>query len=131
MNIRRISAEELRTRFAEQTEFALIDIHEEGVFSRAHLLAASNLPLSHLELLIEAAVPRGQAEIILCDESTAPKAAGILNELGYENVTVLAGGLSGWTLGGGKLFSGVNVPGKAFGEYIEKSRGTPRSPPRS
>ena len=125
MKIRRISAEELRTRFTGQAEFALIDVREEGVFTRAHLLAASNLPLSRLELLIEEAVPRGQTEIILCDEATAPRAARVLSELDYESLTVLAGGLSGWTLTGGKLFSGVNVPGKAFGEYIEKSRGTP------
>ena len=125
MEIRQISADELRTRFSVESEFALIDVREVGVFTRAHLLAASNLPLSRLELLIEEAVPRGQTEIILCDEGTARRAAQVLNELGYENLTLLTGGLSAWTLNGGKLFSGVNVPGKAFGEYIEKARGTP------
>lgn len=125
MTIQQISAEELCTRFSSNSEFALIDVREEGVFTHAHLLAASNLPLSRLELLIEDAVPRGHTEIILCDESTASQATLILNDLGYENITMLSGGLSAWALNGGKLFSGVNVPGKAFGEYIEHARQTP------
>ena len=125
MTTQQISADELRTRFTNETEFALIDVREEGVFTRGHLLAASNLPLSRLELLIEEAVPRVHTEIILCDEGTALRASRVLNDLGYDNLTVLTGGLSTWTLNGGKLFSGVNVPGKAFGEYIEHSRETP------
>ena len=126
MELTRINVDELRARFTTEDEFALIDTREEGSFTRAHLLAASNLPLSRLELLMEEAVPRVQTEIVVCDESTAPRAVQTLQDLGYENISVLAGGLSGWSLSGGKLFSGVNVPGKAFGEYIEESRGTPK-----
>ena len=125
MALARIGADELRTRFATEGEFALIDTREEGSFTRGHLLAASNLPLSRLELLIEDAVPRVQTEIVLCDEGTVQRALSTLQDLGYENLAVLSGGISAWSLSGGKLFSGVNVPGKAFGEYIEKSRGTP------
>ena len=112
MELQRISADELRTRFTGEGEFAIIDTREEGAFTRAHLLAASNLPLSRIELLIEEAVPRVQTEIILCDEGTAQRARRTLHDFGYENLVLLAGGLSGWSLNGGKLFSGVNVPGK-------------------
>lgn len=125
MTTQSICVDELITRFSDESEFALIDVREEGVFTRGHLLAASNLPLSRIELLIEDAIPRTHTEIILCDEPTAARAIRILNELGYENLTVLTGGLSSWSLSGRKLFSGVNVPGKAFGEYIENARGTP------
>jgi len=123
--IKSISNAELRARFVGHKEFALIDVREVGDFSRGHLLAASNLPLSRLELLIDKTIPCRATEIVLADRSTAIRATEQLHGLGYQNIISLEGGLSGWALGGGKLFSGVNVIGKAFGEYIEKNRHTP------
>lgn len=38
---------------------------------------------------------------------------------------MIEGGLSGWHLANGRIFPGWNVIGKAFGDYIEKTRGTP------
>jgi len=38
---------------------------------------------------------------------------------------VLEGGTRGWAEGGQVLFSGVNVPSKAFGEVVEHASGTP------
>ena len=120
-----ISVTEFRDRFSRAEEFAVIDVREIGNFTRAHLLAASNLPLSRLEALIGAAVPARQTEIILTDFASAPRAAAVLGKLGYQRVTVLGGGLGSWALDGGKVFSGTNVIGKAFGEYIEKTKHTP------
>ena len=40
-------------------------------------------------------------------------------------VAVLEGGIDAWERAGFVLFSGVNVPSKAFGEYIEHESGTP------
>ena len=40
-------------------------------------------------------------------------------------VAVLAGGTPGWKAAGHVLFSGVNVPSKAFGEWVEAGRHTP------
>jgi rhodanese-related sulfurtransferase len=39
---------------------------------------------------------------------------------------VLAGGIEGWAQAGYELFSGVHVPSKAFGEYVEHHEDTPR-----
>ncbi|MGE8633787.1 MAG: rhodanese-like domain-containing protein, partial [Achromobacter piechaudii] len=44
---------------------------------------------------------------------------------GWTNVSVLAGGTSGWADAGYELFSGTNVPSKAFGEVIEHEKHTP------
>ena len=44
---------------------------------------------------------------------------------GYTQLFVLDGGLAGWTKSGYVLFSGVNVPSKAFGEVVEHEDGTP------
>ena len=42
--------------------------------------------------------------------------------LGWTDVAVLDGGVSGWP---GERYSGVNVASKAFGEWIEHSEHTP------
>lgn len=126
-----ISVAELCARFKGSDEFALIDPREEGIFTRGHLLGASNLPLSRLELLIGQAVPRLQTEIILTDDcdGVAERAETVLRELGYSDVKTLAGGLTAWTVEGLHLFSGVNIIGKSFGEYLEHTAKTPRMRP--
>ena len=123
----RISVAELRRLFMGEEEFAVIDPREEGLFTRGHLLAASNLPLSRLELLIDRAVPRQQVQILLCDDGdgSAAQAASVLAARGYDKVQTLDGGIAAWSLSGGALFSGLNVPGKAFGEFVEKTCNTP------
>ncbi len=39
---------------------------------------------------------------------------------------MLAGGVAAWAAAGYEIYSGVNVPSKAFGEYVEHHYGTPR-----
>ncbi len=55
----------------------------------------------------------------------ARRAAARLAALGYTDVRVLAGGTAGWRAAGYTLFTGINVPSKAFGEYVEHEFGTP------
>ena len=43
-------------------------------------------------------------------------------ELGWADVTVLEGGVAAWPH---TRYSGVNVPSKAFGEWVERRFGTP------
>jgi rhodanese-related sulfurtransferase len=40
----------------------------------------------------------------------------------------LQGGTGGWASNGGELYAGVNVPSKAFGEFVEHTYDTPRIP---
>src|SRR5262249_2610793 len=39
--------------------------------------------------------------------------------------TFLEGGVAAWTAAGFELFSGINVPSKAFGEFVEHMDATP------
>ena len=48
-------------------ELALLDLREQGVFGHAHILLATNLPLSHLELRLRDLVPRRATPVVLCD----------------------------------------------------------------
>ncbi|MEE8279542.1 MAG: rhodanese-like domain-containing protein, partial [Alphaproteobacteria bacterium] len=54
---RRIKAAALERMLGEGEELALLDVREEGAFARGHILFASSLPLSRLELGILDLVP--------------------------------------------------------------------------
>jgi rhodanese-related sulfurtransferase len=108
-------------------ELALVDVREELIYSQGHLLLARSAPLSRLELKFAALVPRRATRIVLCDgnEGLAERAAAILARNGYCDLHILAGGVEAWAAAGFELFTGVNVPSKAFGEFIEHQDGTP------
>ena len=123
-----VGAAELRAMLIDGEELALLDVREEGVFAKRHLLFAAPLPVSTLELRIDALVPRRSTRIVLCDDGDglAHRAAGRLMHFGYHNVSVLQGGVAAWAAAGFELFSGMHVPSKAFGEFIEHHADTPR-----
>src|SRR5438445_7172106 len=123
-----VPASTLKTMLNDGAELALIDVREEGEFGRGHLLFACNLPLSRIELRIDALVPRQTTRVVLCDadDGLAQRAAARLLILGYDNLALLAGGVAAWRAAGYELFSGVNVPSKAFGEFVEHHDDTPR-----
>ena len=108
-------------------ELALVDVREELIFSQRHLLWARSVPLSRLELNFARLVPRLSTRIVLCDDDDglAERAAKVLGTGGYSDIACLAGGVEAWAHAGYELFSGVNVPSKAFGEFIEHACGTP------
>ncbi len=124
---RRIKAAALERMLGDGEELALLDVREEGAFARGHILFASSLPLSRLELGILDLVPRPSVRMVLCDagEGLAERAAGRLAALGYTDVSVLDGGADAWRAAGRELFRGVNVPSKAFGEFVERTLKTP------
>jgi rhodanese-related sulfurtransferase len=117
----------LKSMLGDGGELALVDVREELIFSQRHLLWARSIPLSRLELNFTRLVPRRSTRIVLCDDNDglAERAANILSAAGYADVASLAGGVNAWTDAGYELFSGVHVPSKAFGEYIEHECGTP------
>jgi rhodanese-related sulfurtransferase/predicted metal-dependent enzyme (double-stranded beta helix superfamily) len=117
--------------------FGFFDVREEGEFSlQGHPLFATPLPLSRLEPRVAALLPDPHTRIVLMDsgeEATDPqwagranRAAAKLSQLGYSNVSVMKGGLKAWRDAGYEVFTGVNVPSKAFGEVVEHENDTPR-----
>ena len=99
---------------------------------RGHPFHASSCPLSRLELMIADLVPRKSVPVVVLDsgnEGLAEKSRAKLGGLGYGNVSTLEGGCDGWKAAGFELFGGVNVPSKAFGEFVEHQYHTPRIAP--
>jgi len=129
---RQISVARLHERLSGRGEFALLDVREQGVHYQGHPFFAASLPLSRLELMVDDLVPRKTAPIVLVDggdEDLAERAAAKLAGLGYGEVSILKGGCKAWQAAGRELFSGVNVPSKALGEFVEHHYDTPRIPP--
>ena len=122
-----VTASELRRMILDDRELALLDTREERRFAESHLFYASCCALSRLERLAPLLVPRRGARVVTCDAGAgeAARAAARLDRLGYTDVSVLEGGIAAWAAAGYVLFSGVNVPSKAFGEVVEHAFGTP------
>jgi rhodanese-related sulfurtransferase len=129
-----VSPEEVRAMLKNGGEMALLDVREEGVFSEeGHPFFANSLPLSRLELMIRDLVPRKLARVIVYDggpgaldrEDLADRAARKLALMGYRSLAVMTGGARAWAAAGYQLFTGVNVPSKAFGELVEHRCETP------
>jgi len=121
----------LRRLLAGAGEIAVLDVRHEGFFTRSHLLQAVSAPLTRLELTIDRLVPRLATPIVVVDEAEeiAAQAQRKLRALGYSEVRILQGGTRGWVAAGHVAFSGMNVPGKAFGELVEHELGTPAIDP--
>lgn len=128
MNARLLAPRDLKNMLHDGGELALLDIREDGQFGEGHMLFATPLPYSKLEMGITPLVPRKSARIVLCDDGdgVAERAVRRLAAMGYTDVSVLAGGNSAWAAAGYAIFKGVNVPSKLFGELVEHVYDTPR-----
>jgi rhodanese-related sulfurtransferase len=127
----RVSAVSLKAMESDGKEIAIIDPREEGIYGKAHLLLAVNVPLSKLEIDIVSSVPRKSIRLVLTDggEGLAERAAAKLKELGYTSIAILDGGVPAWRAAGFEAFSGTSVPSKGFAEWISEVYGTPSITP--
>ena len=122
-----VSAQTLNEMIRDGGEIAILDVREERVFSAGHLLFASSVPFSRLELLVADLVSRRSTRIVVCDgaDGLAERAAARLESFAYTDVALLEGGTDAWEAAGYVLFTGINVPSKAFGEFVEVNYATP------
>ena len=127
-----IKPSELKAQLLTQAELALVDVREQGAYSEAHLLFATCIPLSRLELLAGDLIPRLDVPVVLVSgndkDGLSAQAAERLAAFGYQDLSILRGGTDAWGAAGFEVFSGINVPSKAFGEFIEHHFDTPRLP---
>ena len=82
--------------------------------------------MSKREIRARALLPRLAVRICCVDDGRglAENLASWLESIGCPHVAVLDGGTKAWAAAGYELFSGVNVPSKAFGEWVEHHYGT-------
>jgi rhodanese-related sulfurtransferase len=125
-SIGRLSPATVREWILDGHELALLDAREEGEFGSGHLFWAIPCPLSRAELRVPVLLPRLSVRIVCTDDGRglAERLAEYLVSKGATNVHVLDGGTKAWAEAGYVLFTGVNVPSKAFGEWVEHQYGT-------
>ena len=78
-----IPARQLKRMLHDGGEIALLDVREAGQFGESHLLLATPLPYSRLELDASALVPRRTTRVVVCDDGAlgvAERAAKRLEE---------------------------------------------------
>ncbi len=124
--MRTIDPKTLRTWITNGGELAILDAREEGEFGQGHLFWAVPCPLSRRETRARALLPRLETRIVCVDAGggEAARLAEYLAGIGATDVAVLDGGTRAWATAGFELFSGINVPSKAFGEWVEHHYGT-------
>jgi rhodanese-related sulfurtransferase len=127
MTTRQIAPAMLKALLSDSQELAILDAREEGEFGASHLFWAVPCPLSQAELRAPGLLPRRDVRVVCTDggEGYAERLAAVLQSLGCTDVAVLQGGTPAWQAAGYELFSGVNVPSKAFGEWVEHHYETP------
>ena len=123
----KINAETLKSWLSDKDEIAFIDVREIGQHTKGHPFFSISIPYSLFELNLEILIPNKKTKMILLDQNDgisilAYKAATLI---GYSNIFILEEGVNGWINSGYKLFDGINVPSKSFGELIEKHFHTP------
>ncbi len=122
-----VTAQTLRAWIADGAELALLDAREEAEFGRAHPFWATPCPLSQAELRLPTFLPRPDVRIVCIDDGggLAQRLAGLVEARGGGKIQILENITAAWPTAGGVLFSGVNVPSKAFGEWVEHHYATP------
>jgi adenylyltransferase/sulfurtransferase len=82
----------------------LLDVRESDEWRQGHLEGALSLPRGFLEIKVETAVPNKDAPIIAyCAGGVRSLlAAKAMKEMGYQNVSSMAGGYAAWKNGGFK-----------------------------
>jgi len=126
--MRDIDSARLRRALHDGDEIALLDVREQGEFGQCHLFHANNAPLSRIELEIARLVPRFGTRIVLTSAGMPELCEGAvktLGGLGYTDLRVCPDNAGDWEEAGFTLYSGINVPSKAFGEAVEHHFGTP------
>ena len=128
-----LTVQQVKAMLKSGEVFAFFDVREEGEFStEGHPLFATPLPLSRLEPRALALLPDPHTRIVLMDSGEegqlgrAGRAAAKLSAMGYTNAAIVKDGLKAWAAEGYEIFTGVNVPSKAFGEVVEHGNDTPR-----
>ena len=129
--MRRIAPADLKAALQGEGEIAILDARELGEFGTGHLFWATPCPLSTREATARALLPCKATPVVCVDggEGHAETLATWLAGVGHIDVAVLEGGTPGWKQAGYEVFSGVHVPSKAFGEWVEHHYETPSIDP--
>ena len=97
-NIRHITSDELHAAVENSERLVILDISDKELYKTGHLPGTTSLPRAAIELDIDEVVPNQAMRIVkYCGGNTRGSvSAHTLRIMGYENVSMLGGGVRGW-----------------------------------
>ena len=107
---RRIDPAELQAALSREPKPVVLFVDTSREFAGGHVPGARWLSRSWLELEIEQLAPDRAALLIVTDSNgrSAPLAAATLRELGYQDVSILDGGMAAWRKAGLSVEQGLS-----------------------
>ena len=122
-----VEAKTVKNWISDDQELALIDVRETAQHTAGHPLFSISIPFSEFETNVEKLVPNKKVRLVLFDNNNG--VSEIIykqaKNLKYINIFILKDGVEGWIKSKFRLFDGINVPSKSFGELIEEKFNTP------
>ncbi|MES2525381.1 MAG: rhodanese-like domain-containing protein [Gemmatimonadota bacterium] len=102
--IRETTAREVQEQLARGESLALVDIREQNEWNLGHAASAIYIGRGVLESQIESRVSRETPVVLYCASGNrSALAARVLEEMGYTNVSSMAGGFRDWVASGGEV----------------------------
>lgn len=99
-----VTVHELKEMQGQDTEIVLIDVRELNEWNLGHIPGATYIGRGVLESQVEQRVPREAHVVLYCQSGNRSALAGYtLQQLGYTNVSSLAGGWRDWVGTGGEV----------------------------
>ena len=122
-----VDAKTVKDWISDDKEIAFIDVREIAQHTEGHPFSSISIPYSVFEIKIEQLLPNKKVRVVLFDDNKeiSDLAFRQAQALGYKNIFVLKDGVNGWLNANFKLFAGINVPSKSFGELVEQKYHTP------
>jgi rhodanese-related sulfurtransferase len=116
-----ITSETLKFLLAGSDSIGLLDVREEGEYNGAHIPGSVCVPRRLLEIRAPQLFPFKGIQLVVCDDNggRAARSCQTLQDLGYERVAMLSGGVNRWFSEDFPVEWGINVPNKDFGERVE------------
>jgi len=117
--VREVDPREVHELLGERNGPVVVDVREQQEFEESHLPGAKHVPRGHLESRIEGAAGDRSARVVLYCASgnrSALAARTLQEELGYENVESMTGGITLWKDRGYE----VEVPRRLTAEQRER-----------
>lgn len=96
-----VTPETVKSWMEEGTSVTFLDVREADEFAAGHIKGAINIPYDQVASLADQ-LPHDQPIVLYCIHSAhrAPEAAKSLEALGFDNVSVLEGGIVAWQVEG-------------------------------
>lgn len=127
-----VDAKTVKSWISDDDEIAFIDVREIGQHAEGHPFFSISIPFSTFEINIERLLPNKNVRVVLFDDNNgiSELAYKQAKALGYSKILILKEGVKGWLGAKFKLFDGINVPSKSFGELVEHKFRTPSITPK-